>query len=68
MTDYYGSCSGCDSWECSSKEDAHNMILGLCGSAKQFNDIDAAKEWIDNIDSEKQPWQYPWRAAKNLKI
>ena len=68
MTDYYGSCSGCDSWEDSTEEDARNMILGLCGSAKQFDTVELAKEWIKNIDSENKPWHYPWQAAKNLKL
>ena len=68
MTDYYGSCSGCDSWEYSSDEDARNMILGLCGGAKQFGDVNIAKEWIKNIDSNEKPWEYPWYAAKNLVL
>lgn len=68
MTDYYGSCSGCDSWEDSTEEDARNMILGLCGSAKQFDSVELAKEWIKNIDSENKPWDYPYQAAKNLKL
>ena len=68
MTDYYGSCSGCDSWEDSSDTQARDMILGLCGSAKQFDSVELAKEWIKNIDSDKEPWHYPWQAAKNLKL
>lgn len=68
MTDYYGSCSGCDAWEDSSDDDARKMILGLCGSAKQFDSVELAREWIKMFDERTEPWNYPWRAAKNLGL
>lgn len=68
MTDYYGSCSGCDAWEDSSEKDARNMILSLCGSAQQFQNLAAAKAWCANIDPNTRPWEFPWDAARNLAL
>lgn len=68
MTDYYGSCSGCDSWEDSSEQDARNMILGLCGSAKQFANREQAAAWTKAIYSQEKPWEYPWNSAANLDL
>lgn len=68
MTDYYGSCSGCDAWEDSTPDDARKLILGLCGSAKQFSSRAEAGEWIANIDKAEKPWEYPWDSARNLKF
>lgn len=66
MTDYYGSCSACDWWEDSGEQDARNMIVGLCGSARQFQNRAAAKEWCANINRDEKPWEYPWDSARNL--
>ena len=66
MTDYYGSCSGCDSWEDCCDEEAHNMIIGLCGSAKIFKNTAEAKEWCASIAPTEVPMDFPWRSAQYL--
>lgn len=67
MTDYYGSCSGCDSWEGASDEDARKMIIDLVGGAKVFDSVEEAKEWCrSGIDTSKDPWNYPMEDARNL--
>lgn len=68
MTDYYGSCSGCDSWEDSSDTNARSMITQLVAGAKHFADIDEAKAWLLNIDANEKPWEFPWNAAANLAL
>jgi len=34
ISDYFGSCSGCDSWDDASNEDAMNMITSLVSSSR----------------------------------
>lgn len=66
MTDYYGSCSGCDGWDCATDEDARKMITDLVNSAKVFDNALDAKEWCANVDSVKEPQFYPFESAKHL--
>lgn len=66
MTDWFGSCSGCDAWEDCTDDDARNMILGLCGSAKHFQTLEQAKDWTKNISPREEPTDFPWEAAQNL--
>lgn len=66
MTDYYGSCSGCDSWSYAETEEAIKMINDLVNHAQVFNSIEDAKEWCDDIDSISKPYEYPFEAAQNL--
>jgi hypothetical protein len=68
MTDYYGSCSGCDAWEDSTDDDARKMIIDLVNGAYVFPSRISAIEWINTIDSERDPHTYAKEAAKNLKI
>jgi hypothetical protein len=68
MTDYYGSCSGCDAWEGVGDEQAKALITGLCGGAKVFDTIEAAAHWTKNIDPKERPWEFPWGSAANLNL
>lgn len=66
MTDYYGSCSGCDAWDGASEEDARRMVHDLIMSAKVFENINKAINWIKDFDLIKEPWNYPFQSAKYL--
>lgn len=44
--DYYGSCSGCDSWEGATDEGVKNMCIGLSNSAYVFDSIDDVKNFL----------------------
>jgi predicted ATP-dependent serine protease len=66
MTDYYGSCSGCDAWDGACEEDARRMINDLVTNAKIFDNRKKAIKWIKNLDSSKEPWNYPFESAKHL--
>lgn len=46
--DYYGSCSGCDSWEGASDEDARSMCINLANGAYVFQNIEDVKEFLVN--------------------
>jgi len=48
--DYYGSCSGCDSWEDASDDEVHNMCIGLSNSAYLFDNIDDVKDFLRSVD------------------
>lgn len=63
--DYYGSCSGCDSWEDAGDEEVKTMCIGLSNSAYVFNSLDDVKEFLSNPTKEGgwSSWSGP---ANNL--
>lgn len=51
--DYYGSCSGCDSWEDASDEEVENMCINLANGAFIFNNLNDVIEYLNSeIDYE----------------
>lgn len=63
ITDYFGSCSGCDAWEDATDEDATTMVRALVTNARVFRDADAARAFCKgNMDAE----DYPFYAAASL--
>lgn len=46
--DYYGSCSGCDSWEDADDASVKAMCIGLSNSAYVFSNLDDVKEFLQN--------------------
>lgn len=44
--DYYGSCSGCDSWEDASDEEVRKMCIDLANSALVFESLSDVKEFL----------------------
>lgn len=63
ITDYFGSCSGCDSWEDADDADARAMVTSLVTSARVFPDADAAREFCrSKMDAE----DYGFSAAASL--
>ena len=64
LTDYFGSCGGCDSWEDATDADAREMVRALVHSARLKPSIDAALVYCaEEIDDASE---YPMRAAANL--
>ena len=66
MTDYYGSCSGCDCWDDATDDDARQMVVDLANSARVFNSLEDAKAWCATVDDRYRPENYPFYSAKNL--
>jgi hypothetical protein len=60
--DYYGSCSGCDSWEDASDEAVKSMCINLSNSAYVFESLDDVKEYLA-IPEEKGEWS-SWSNVK----
>lgn len=48
--DYYGSCSGCDSWEGAGDEEVRNMCIQLSNSAYVFASLEDVKEFLSAND------------------
>lgn len=65
MTDYYGSCSGCDAWEGASDSEARSLITNIVTSSRVFDNIDEARNFCQD---EKDGTDYPFEAAANLKF
>jgi hypothetical protein len=53
ISDSFGSCSGCDSWEDSSDEDARNLCIQLANNAHLFDSIQEAVTFLKNIVANK---------------
>jgi len=63
--DYYGSCSGCDSWEGANDESVRAMCLGLSNGAYVFESLDDVKEFLSDPGKDKE-WTSWSEAARNL--
>lgn len=66
LTDCFGSCSGCDSWEDATDDEARSMIQSLASSARVFDSEAEAAAWCRNADADA--CDFTMRAAKNLKF
>jgi hypothetical protein len=67
--DYYGSCSGCDSWEGASSEDVKSMCIDLANGAHIFNNIKDVKEFLKSgiEEGDNYSWFGDWSCpASNL--
>jgi hypothetical protein len=54
ITDYFGSCGGCDGWEDISDEDLRTMLISIANSARMFDTIDEAIEFFGGESEEAQ--------------
>jgi hypothetical protein len=63
ITDYFGSCSGCDAWEDSSDEDARGMIRDMVSSSRLFSNINDA---ITFCEGNLKGFEYPFESCSNL--
>lgn len=66
ITDGFGSCCGCDSWEDAEDAEARNMIQELAINARLFATLDEAKEFCRTVEESAE--QFLFRAAKNLDL
>lgn len=67
MNDYFGSCSGCDSWEDSSDKDARTLIIDLCNNAKIVDTIQEAIEYLEETQMESGTY-YDWNSISGEMI
>lgn len=64
--DYYGSCSGCDSWEDANDDEVKTMCIGLSNGAYIFESIEDVIEFLECVDETNGAWS-SWSApAANL--
>lgn len=54
--DYYGSCSGCDSWEGATDESVRNMCIGLSNDSYIFSTIGDVVNFLKWENKEKYSW------------
>lgn len=58
--DYYGSCSGCDSWENATDEEVKNMCIDLANGAYVFESIKDIKDFLQDTSKENKEGNYDW--------
>ena len=67
LTDYFGSCSGCDAWEDASDSDARTLIQSMVHSARLFhNGVRGAYDYCTTVEDEAG--EYPFHTASNLTV
>ena len=50
--DYYGSCSGCDSWEDADDKNVRAMCINLSNGTYIFENLKEVKEFLENARNE----------------
>lgn len=66
FTDYFGSCSGCDSWEDADDDSVSLQVLALVKAAKVFSSAARAADWLEALDVKEEPQHFSLRSAKML--
>ena len=63
VTDYFGSCSGCDAWEDATDEEARVNITEVVSSARVFSTV---KEALSFCQGDLKGFEYPFDSCSNL--
>jgi len=63
INDYFGSCSGCDSWEGSSDEQATELIKALVNNATVVKSVDEAIDYLEKSKSSSE--HYDWSGLQD---
>lgn len=64
--DYYGSCSGCDSWEDATDENVRKLCIDLSNSAFIFKTLKDVKAFLQNPTDDGKEWSSWSSPAENL--
>ena len=64
ISDSYGSCSGCDSWEDSTDKDARGMIISLVDSCRLCTNMEEAIDFCATV--EDRAYDYLYNGAVHL--
>lgn len=64
--DYYGSCSGCDSWEGASDDDVRKMCIDLSNGTYIFKSIEDVKAFLREPTDDDKQWSSWIGVAKHL--
>ena len=61
--DYYGSCSGCDSWEDASDEEVNALCINLSNGAYIFQSLSDVEEYLNSVidDPDNPDISWDWR-------
>jgi hypothetical protein len=65
ISDSFGSCSGCDSWENTGDDEAKRMIISLVDSCRLFINVFAAYVYCEK-EANSAAEEYHYRHAGNL--
>ncbi len=64
VTDYFGSCGGCDNYESASNEEIHELCVALANNARIFDSLDEMINYIEGV--EEEAGSYPMWASTSL--
>lgn len=61
--DYYGSCSGCDSWEDANDDSVRTMCINLANGAYVFDSVRDLMAWLEWVPNDPDTTNYEWKRA-----
>lgn len=61
VSDYYGSCSGCDAWEDASDESLKKLLISISNNARLFDTFDETIKYLQSITREEQYELFPFK-------
>jgi len=65
LTDYYGSCSGCDSWEDADDESVKNMCVTLANNAHMFDTPEELEKFLGEEVPSDEGAYWDLRSSRN---
>lgn len=65
VTDYFGTCSGCDEWEDATDADARTLITSMVTSSRLFSGVVEAEHYCRNAAGSDAS-EFSHRAAQHL--
>jgi len=58
VTDYFGSCGGCDSWENASDDNARSLLVSCATSARVFKDAQEVLKFIEECANDADQYSH----------
>lgn len=61
--DFYGSCSGCDAWECASDGEVVKLCEDLAKGAYIFDNLESCVEFLRHPPDPETSFDWSWRGT-----
>ena len=67
ITDYFGSCSGCDAWEDANDEEVRNLCIQLANNAHRFDSIHTLMSFLEvDVEEDKATYYAEHSTSKQI--
>ena len=66
ISDYYGSCCGCDLYEDAADDEIKKLVHDMVQGGILCETFSSAIQFINKINTSDKPWEYPHQESVNL--